>query len=259
MGSVNAPYAVCVIPHYRDPLGYFNSGVPVDETINQVPALITALQGMASKNGQMMLHGDTHQYDDIANPNSGVSGDDCEFYIVQINPATGGEEYVSPTYEDSAAWCQGRLTEGFQIMAANGWTPTGWTTPEYVASLTDYQTFVTNFSYSMCRGLTFTTDESGNVYFVQQEIPWPVVDDLGMPRNPENLGYVSTAAYGVTDQRPQDLIAVATKLKPAIRDGWVGCYFHPFLAINLLKKLVSGLQDLGFTFVNPGPSWVGGE
>ncbi len=258
MSSVKAPYTVAVIPHYRDPLGYYNNGVAVDQTLNANTAVITALKGMVKLNGQISMHGDTHQYDNVPNPSTGVSGDDAEFYIVQNNSA-GDEEYVSPAYEDSAAWCQGRLSEGFSILAADGWTPTGWTTPDYVASLLDYQTFGKNFTFLMCRPETFTTDNNGDTYFVQQELQWPCIDDLGIPRLPENLGYVSTAAYGVTDQRPANLTAVAKKFYPTVRDGWVGMYFHPFLAISLLESLVSGVQGQGYTFVIPGPTWVGQE
>jgi uncharacterized protein YdaL len=258
MASVKAPYTVATIPHYRDPLGYYNNGVAVDEPITAATALVKALKGMVALNGQISMHGDTHQYDNVPNPNDGVSGDDAEFYIIQLNSA-GDDVYVSPTTEDTAAWCQAKLTDGLTILKANGWTATGWTTPDYIASLLDYQTLAKNFTFEMCRGETFTTNSEGDTYFVQQELQWPCVDDLGVTRLPENLGYVSTAAYGVTDQRPANLTSVATKLKAAVRDGWVGMYFHPFLALSLLENLVSGVQGLGYTFVTPGPTWVGQE
>ena len=35
---------------------------------------------MVSKGGTLIEHGNTHQYSNVANPYSGVSGDDFEFY-----------------------------------------------------------------------------------------------------------------------------------------------------------------------------------
>jgi hypothetical protein len=103
----------------------------------------------------------------------------------------------------------------------------------------------------MCRGKTFTTDDQGYLYWAEQETAYPVVDDLGMLRLPETLGYVTTPAIGgITGAMPADLVARAQKVK-VVRDGWAGCFFHWFLDTSMLKTLVEGLKGLGYTFQSP--------
>jgi uncharacterized protein YdaL len=257
MGSVNAPYAVCVIPHYRDPRGYYTGGSTQDVSITAVPDLVDALNHMVSKGGQLVMQGDTHQYDDQSNPTDGVSADDMEFYQVSKNPASGALNYLGPADEDTPDRVHSKVEDGLSIMESAGWTPTGWATPHYMASLTDYEEFAQDFQYSLCRGNTFTSDANGNVYFAQLCTPWPIVDDLGMTRMPENIGYFSTSKYGIWDAKPWEILNIASLTQTAIRDSWIGCWFHPTMAIDLLKDLVGGLQQSGFTLVNPGPQWVG--
>jgi len=253
------PYVICVIPHYRDPLGYYTGGVPQDQLISTNPDVVSALQYMQSKGGQIIMHGDTHQYDDQIDTVSGVSGDDYEFYRLQPDSTGAGNDILlGPATEDSTAWVHGKIQEGFAVLAAMGFSSvTGWNTPHYLASLLDYQEFKADFKYSMCRGKTFGVDTSGNSYILDQMISWPIVDDLGMARMPENLGYVSTAKYGVTGQRPANLTASARIRYKVMRDGWVGMYFHPFLNLQLLQKLVGGMKSIGYTFVNPSQTLVG--
>jgi hypothetical protein len=220
---------------------------------------------MVSKGAQVVMEGDTHQYDNVPNPNNGVSTDDMEFYRVKPWPAgdpegaptSGGFEFLGPTTEDSKAWVQSKLQDGLKILIANRWTITGWCTPMYMASLTDYEAFQGKFQYSLCRGNTFTVDAEGNVYMAALCTPWPILDDIGMIRMPENVGYFSTANFGVWEAIPGAIVQVAKNTKNTIRDGWFGCYFHATYAVDLLEEIVSGVESNGFTFVNPGYQWLG--
>lgn len=263
MGST--PYAVCVVPHYKDPLGHYTGGSAEDKTISDYPALSHAISTMVSKGAQVVMEGDTHQYDKERNPNNGVSTDDLEFYRVRPlvagdvegQPTYGNFEFVGPATEDSTAWVQSKIRDGINIMVANQWTVTGWCTPMYMASPTDYKVFQSSFQYSLCRGNTFTTDPNGNVYFAPLSTPWPILDDIGMIRMPENVGYFSTTNFGVWEAIPNMIVQVAKSTKNAIRDGWVGCYFHSTYSVDLLADIVDGMKSNGFTFVNPGYQWVG--
>lgn len=103
----------------------------------------------------------------------------------------------------------------------------------------------------MCRGKTFTIDDQGYLYWAEQETAYPIVDDIGMTRLPENLGYVTTPAIsGVTGALPADLVARAVTSK-VVRDGYASCFFHWFLDTSMLKDLVEGLKANGFTFQTP--------
>ena len=44
------------------------------------------------------------------------------------------------------------------------------------------------------------------------------------------------------------MIASATR-NLVVRDGWASGYFHPFLPIDYLEELVTGIKDAGYTFV----------
>lgn len=248
--SVNVPYVVCVIPHYRDPLGYWNYGTAVDETISQKPALVAVLQYMSTHGGEIIMHGDTHQYDDVNNPGSGVSGDDYEFFRVVHDDASGTEINYGPTFEDSPAWVNGRLDEGFAILGQAGFNPTGWNTPHYLASPVDYQAFQQRFSYSFCRGKNFSIDSAGYLYMLEQEPSVPIVDDFGMYRFPETLGYVSTPDLGVLKAEPKNMVNRSKKVL-VDRKAWAGCFFHWFLPVSMLQELVTGVKANGYHFVAP--------
>jgi len=247
--SQKIPYVVCVIPHYRDPLGYWNYGTPRDESINDKPELIAALKYMSTHGGEIIMHGDTHQYDDVNNPGSGVSGDDYEFFRV-VHDETGQELNYGPAYEDSPAWVNGRLDEGMAILAQAGFAPTGWNTPHYLASPVDYQAFQQRYSYSFCRGKNFSIDAAGYLYMLEQELSVPVVDDMGMYRFPETLGYVSTPDLGVLKAEPKNMVNRSKKTSVQ-RTGWAGCFFHWFLPVSMLEDLVKGVKKSGYHFVAP--------
>jgi len=88
LASAGVPFSVAVIPDYEDPNGYYSNGVAVSENISQttnstISAFNAALRYMASKGGTIIEHGYTHQYSNVANPYSGVTGDDFEFYRAQ--------------------------------------------------------------------------------------------------------------------------------------------------------------------------------
>ncbi|MDQ1534548.1 MAG: hypothetical protein QOF28_2309, partial [Actinomycetota bacterium] len=79
LASRNVPFSVAVIPSYTDPNGFYNGGTPKSLNISQtgnatVAAFNSALRYMVSKGGTLIEHGNTHQYSNVPNPYSGVSG-----------------------------------------------------------------------------------------------------------------------------------------------------------------------------------------
>lgn len=247
----NVPFVVCVIPEYRDPLGTYNDGLPVATPIKKNSAFVNALKYMVKKGGQIIQHGWTHQYGSVLNPYDGTSGPDFEFFRVILNER-GEQQLVGPVPEDSLAWANSRVNTGKKLLKdAGGWQPTGWVTPHYLASPVNFQAFSSQFGYSLCRGLYFSTDQNGSLRYLQQKIPYPVIDVFGMKRLPETIGYVDIT--GFAQQPPSDVadLVLRAGAHKVVRDGWAGMYFHWFREPARLRDLLRGVKGHGFQFVMP--------
>ena len=68
---------------------------------------------------------------------------------------------------------------------------------------------------------------------------------------PENLGSIAPSTWHTYKERlPADLVRAA-RANRVVRDGFASFYFHPFLALKYLKRMVEGIERLGYRFVNP--------
>lgn len=256
--SKNVPFSVTVIPFYVDPNGYYNNGIPVATHLYQAAGVVNALKYMQSKGGTLLMHGYTHQYSNIANPYSGVSGDDFEFYTAHINSAN----YVvfdTPVPVDSMSWAQGRITNGFkEFNRANLFPPTIFVPPHYAASAIDYQVFHTQFAALYQRGLFASgwcpngacgtgTPDYTRIY--GEFYPYLVRDIFGTVVVPEQLGNVELVEFNNNPPRfPADILYSAN-CNTVIQDAVQSFFFHPYLDISYLKQIVEGLQAMGYTFV----------
>jgi len=246
----NIPYVVCVIPDYKDPLGVYNSGVPLEIQCQNSPQFVADLNYMVSKGAQLIMHGVSHQYSNVANPVNGVSATDVEFFRVTTD-SNGNQLPIGPVTEDSTSWVSSRLTSGFSMMSKAGLTkPTGWNSPHYYATPTDYKVFATKFGYSLDRVLTFATDQNGNLQYLIQYSPYVIHDEYGNHRIPETLGYYDPNGTSGSVNLPANMIGYAQQIE-CVRGGWAGMYYHWFLGTAALQQLVDGIKGLGYTFVDP--------
>lgn len=256
--SKNVPFSVAVIPFYVDPLGYFNNGVPVSIHLYQAPRVVSALRYMQSKGGTLLMHGYTHQYSNVANPYSGVSGDDFEFYRAHIS-STDYVVYDTPVAEDSMLWSQGRIVKGQQEFTKAGFlAPTIFTPPHYAGSAIDYQVFKASFAARYDRGLyaagwcpngacgTGTPDYT-KIY--GEFFPYLVRDIYGSVVVPEGLGNVELVEFNNNPPRLPADILYSANCNTVIQDGVQSFFFHPYLNISYLKQIVAGVQAMGYTFV----------
>ncbi|MDR3692924.1 MAG: DUF2334 domain-containing protein [Fimbriimonas sp.] len=244
------PYVVCVIPDYKDPLGVFNGGVPLEVQVQNSPTFTADLQYMVSKGAQLIMHGVSHQYSNLPNPQNGVSAADVEFFRVETD-SNGNQVAVGPVPEDSTAWVSARLASGFQMMSQAGLpTPTGWNSPHYYGTPTDYVEFGKDFQYCMDRQLTFVADSTGNLQYLIQYSPYVFNDQYNNHRIPETLGYYDPNGTSGLVNLPANMIGYAQQIQ-CVRGGWAGMYYHWFLGTTALKQLVDGVKALGYTFVNP--------
>jgi uncharacterized protein YdaL len=258
LASKTIPFSVAVIPRYRDPLGLYNDGKPQDVSLAEATNLQTALNYALGKGGELVMHGYTHQYGNVRNPHTGVSGDDYEFWNIVDN---------APVPEDSAAWAQSRMNSGLSEMRALGLKPIAWEAPHYHTSALTARTAPQLFTKTYQRVVYFTADKPNffapvaKDFALGQFFPYSVYrDHYGQRVLPENLGNIEydihtidpTSNYNYT----ADDIITNAKYAKVIRDGAASFFFHPFWlepelgvpGFEDFKKTVDGITALGYTW-----------
>jgi uncharacterized protein YdaL len=217
--------------------------------------MVSMIKYMQSKGGIMMCHGYTHQYGSVANPYSGASGDDCEFYRITMN-SDNSLNFQGPVAEDSLAWAQARFTSAQTLYKNAGFTmPAFMTFPSYAASAVDYLAANGFFTVASERRLYFTGLLSGQpINYTQvagQYMPYTVRDVYNMKVLADTLGGIEPQPYFSYPARlPADIIADAQR-NLVVRDGWASFFYHTYDSISYLQQAVTGLKSLGYTFVAP--------
>ena len=207
------------------------------------------------------MHGYTHQYGNIKNPHTGVSGDDYEFWNIVTN---------TPVAEDSTSWALGRLNAGVFDLVNNGFLPVAWEAPHYQGSALSSKAASTVFNTTYQRVVYYTADTPNLTasvskdFAVGQIFPYPIKRDYyGQRVLPESLGNIEydihlidpTSNYNYTSQ---DILTNA-QFALTVRDGFASFFFHPFWLEPELgvpgfadfQKVMDGITQLGFTWVAP--------
>ncbi|MEV6306063.1 polysaccharide deacetylase family protein [Actinoplanes sp. NPDC051861] len=248
------PFSVAVYPRYRDPKGVDNGGKAEDYTLLNKPKVVAALKYMQARGGTLIMHGYTHQFNAVANPYDGKSGNDFEFYSAHVD----SRDYViydGPVPGDSVAYATGRMvSSGALFLAAGLGAPKIFEFPHYAASPADYQAAHTLFGKRYERGLYFPGVLTGGKYDYTRQFgqffPYTVRDVYGSAVVPENIGNVEPEAFNNHPVRlPADLVASAER-NLVVRDGVASCFYHPYLGTDHLKDLVTGIKGAGYTFVS---------
>ena len=253
--SQHIPFGFGIIPTYTDPTGYYNNGTPESYKLSRTPAFIDAIRYLLSHGGTMVDHGYSHQYSNIPNPYTAVTGDDYEFFRVTEN-TDHSLNYVGPLPGDSQAWAAGRVKSALnEFSAAKLPAPTIFEPPHYAATAPDYAGFKQYFGTRWDRGLYFGGVLSGSTpdygHQVGQFFPYVVHDVYGFKVLPENCGDISPQPwFNYPATLPADIINCAQK-NLAVRDGFASFFFHPYLDISYLQQTVQGLQAAGYAFVSP--------
>lgn len=255
------PFSIAMIPRYVDPLGVYNGGIPLTVPLSQASNLKKAVNYALPRGGEVVMHGYTHQYSNVRNPNTGVSGDDYEFWNIVTN---------SPVAEDSTSWALGRLNAGLTELSDNGYSPVAWETPHYQASALASKAMPLVFKTTYQRVVYYTADQPNfnpvpdKDFAVGQIFPYVIKKDYyGQRIIPESLGNIE---YDISAIDPmsfynytwQDIVTNAEYVK-TIRDGYASFFFHPFWLepdLNVpgyqdFQKLISGIANLGYTWTVP--------
>jgi uncharacterized protein YdaL len=251
--SQNVPFGFQIIPYYVDPLNA--NGLGTNITLQSKPAMVNAIKYMQSMGGVMMCHGYTHQYDSVANPYTGATGDDCEFYRITMN-SDYSLNFQGPVAEDSLTWAQARFNSAKKLYKNAGFPmPPFITFPSYAASAVDYQAANGFFTVASERRLYFTGLLSGQpinyTQFAGQYMPYTGRDVYNMKVLADTLGGIEPLPYFSYPARlPADIIADAQR-NLAVRGGWASFFYHTYDSISYLQQTVTGLKNLGYTFVSP--------
>jgi len=268
--SQNVPFSIATIPQYLDPKGAYNNGVPQSESFSQEPAMVSALKTAVADGATLVQHGYTHQYSDVDNPFTGVTGDDFEFYRAQcattqsppytyVDPCTNADYVIEtgPLPGDSQAWAYSRVLTGrLELTLAGLPAPTIWTTPHYAASAADYAGIDQVYSVRYEQELFFGGQLSGGTidysHVFGQFFPYEVHDLYGTTIIPEDMGdYESTEQYNNPPRTVADMLA-ESQIDLSVTQGVASFFVHPDDdPISVLEQLVAGIKAEGYTFVSP--------
>ena len=261
LAAKSIPYSIATIPLYTDPLGAYNNGVPETVPLSQATNLRKALDYAVARGAEIVMHGYTHQYDSMRNPNTGVSGDDYEMWNIVDN---------TPVAEDSVEWVSGRLSAGLADLRANGYNPIAWEMPHYQGSGIANKTVPTYFATTYQRVVYYTADKpdffraTGKDFAVGQIYPYVIHKDFyGQRVLPENLGNIEYDIHTIDPTSnfnyTADDIVTNAKYAKAVRDGFASFFFHPFWLEPELgtpgfadfQKTIDGITALGYGWIAP--------
>jgi uncharacterized protein YdaL len=254
------PFAIATIPLYMDPLGEYNGGVAQQIPLSQAGTLKAALNYALARGGEIVMHGYTHQYSNVRNRYTAVSGDDYEFWNIVTN---------TPVKEDSVTWASGRLTKGLTQLTNNGYSAVAWEAPHYQSSPNSIKAVPPLFATTYQRVVYYTADNPNLTaavsrdYAVGQFYPYVIKKDYyGQRVLPENLGnieYIIAGDPASTFNYTADDLITNAKYALTVRDGVASFFFHPFwLEADVGKpgfadfqKVINSITALGYTWVAP--------
>ncbi len=211
------PFQISLIPFFKDPEHQYES------SLSENPELVDVIKFAVLKGGTVVLHGATHQL-------RGLTGEDYEFW----DDISG-----KPISNESPDWVDQRIKLAIEECVKNGIYPLSWETPHYSASQNVYRTISKYFSTFNDRIM------SAEISGTQQIFPYPAnIKDLSVFVIPENLGFVDF-------QKPEpERVIENAKNMLVVRDGIASFFFHPFVPIKHLKKIVKEMKKMGWEFIS---------
>jgi len=247
------PFSVAVYDTFLDPNRAAPS-LPEKITLKDAPAFVAALKYMVARGGTLIMHGHTHQLGAMANPYSGKSGADFEFFRAHID-AANNVVLDGPDERDSLSWAEGRLDQALAAWADVGLPrPEIFEFPHYAGSALDYAAVASRFRARYEQSLYYTgmidPENKRSGIFLTQFFPYPVIDVYGQAVLPENMGNYAPTDFNQHHARsPSDLLEIADR-NWVLRDAFASFYFHWYLNLDKLKAIVEPLQARGWKFVS---------
>lgn len=260
------PFQVAVMPVRISPVPGTDGDRHYGISLLDRPAVVDALKYLQERGGTLIQHGTTHQYGEINNPYNGATGADYEFYRAGCSATavapfewedcvqTSWVRLTGPVSQDAVEEHAARLAAGRQVMVEAGLgEPTVFEVPHYAASPNAYQAIDDAYGTRYGRGMYFaglTTGETFPDYpYVTQFFPYRVHDVYGSEVLPENLGNVTEEMQNNHEARGAQFLVDNARANLAVRESTASFFFHPFLETAYLEEVVTGIEDLGYTFV----------
>ncbi len=218
------PFLVALIPFYVDPQE--NTRV----SLSDKPDFVDAIRYMVRRGGSVVMHGVTHQY-------KGVTANDVEFWDSDAN---------KPFKDVTADSVRRKIELGLSECFRNGIYPVLWETPHYAGSQLTYDVAASIFSSAMEQ--RFAIDDNDYSQF----FPYIIERDLhGQRIYPENLGYIDFDEKDpkVAAKQVSQMLEFARR-NLAVRDGFASCFYHAFVPLDNLQRLVRGFKKMGYGFLN---------
>ncbi|MBE0644624.1 MAG: DUF2334 domain-containing protein [Bacteroidetes bacterium] len=218
------PFAVGLIPFYVDPEAGFRV------SLTDKPDLVDAIHYMVRKGAAVVMHGATHQY-------KGVTAIDYEFWDVATN---------APLAHESMEYVRNKITDGLEECIRNGIYPIVWETPHYTGSMITYDAVSTIFSSAMEQRCAIDNAD------YTQFFPYTIFRDIhGQKLYAENLGYVPVDPQDPSASAAQvERMIEYARVNLGVRDGFASCFFHSFVPLENLRRLVRGFRAEGYTFMD---------
>lgn len=261
--GAGVPFQVAVVPiHIEPPAGDREGWLGI--SLADRPDVVDALKYMQKHGGTLLQHGTSHQYGTLDNPYNGASGGDFEFIRAQCAANDAPPYRFEPCQEaswvhltgeidqDEVADHRRRIEEGRAIFNQVGLgVPAIFETPHYAASPNAYAAMAQVYDLRYERAEYYAGLLSGDFDGGQfgQYFPYRVHDIYGSTVLPENLGNVSKTEQNHHPARHPQVLIDAAEANLVVTESTASFFFHPFLPVEDLQAVVSGIQDLGYTFV----------
>ena len=265
----HVPFSINVIPQYTDPTGYYNNGTPQTVTLAQAPLVVSALRTMMAEGGSLNDEGYTHQYSNVANPYAGYPATTRSSTghsapprrtrpITSRRPCQNNDWVIwtGPLPGDSQSWAAGRAQAAQPLF-----TQAGLPTPRFGSLPITLRQRPTTLgsTVSIRRDIEREIFASGQLSgqpldysrIFGQFFPYVVHDVYGEKVIPENLGDDEPTAENNNPPRtPADIIHNA-QVNLAVTQGVASFFFNPDDPLSDLQQIVTGIKNLGYTFVSP--------
>ena len=265
LSGEGVPFQIAVIPNFVDRKGRTLSGEPRNITLEDTPKLVEALKYAQERGGVLVQHGTTHQRADLDNPYSGATADDFEFFRAGCSDSPNPPYHLVPCGENTAVQLLGplpgdseaanaaRIAAGRRLFEKAGLAaPTLFETPHYTASPAAYRAMRRVYPVRYERGLYtdgLLTGQPSTGHIFDQFFPYSVTDVFGAKVLPENLGSFAPKTYSGHRVRTAADIVAAARANLVVQESTASFFFHPFLELDHLREIVTGIKEAGYTFV----------
>ena len=213
--SKDISFMIALTPTYMD------SENGVITTMDMEPEFIKTIQYMQEKGGSVVLNGYTYQ----------IGNENYEFWNIKDDNSID---------EDIKSYVKNRVLSGLRLCIENNIYPLAFEAPHDAINIDGYKEIKKYFS-------TYVGQYQNNDYnFATNRSPFIIKSSESFNKLiPENLGYVKE-----NDDFAIDKIKENFKKLSMVRGYTGGFYFHSYLDISYIKKVVEFLQNERVEFLD---------